>query len=628
MKAAGDILNWTVRIAVILMAVFISIKIDAHNLIPSPRIIHFENDRTCEMKRIDARVDNSLDLPPEGYVMKIKRGKVVIRSKDDRGLIWANSTLEQLKSPDGQIPDVYIEDYPAFPIRGFMHDTGRNFRPVEMIKEELELFSFYKLNVFHWHLTDYPAWRIECKVYPQLNDPDFQQKGRDEGRFYTYDEIRDVIDFASRLGITVIPEIDMPGHSSYFTDTFGFPMNSPEGMAVLEKCLEEFFSEIPAADCPYMHIGSDEVYIDNPRQFMDFCENIVRKNGRIPIVWCPGLPASDSTVHQVWRASAGAEIEKDGAVFPYIDSYQGYLNIGHPVLNVSRYFLHQPCGLEKTDSLALGGILCLWNDIKLADKSLLFPHNGMPGGMLAFAECFWCGGDRMPIEDDGLIPDKGSKEYEDLVEFEGRMSSHRDRFLYEWNMRWVANAGQHWKVTLPELPGTSPDSMVWKDAWGGVIDMNAFCRKNNVKTVPEMDAWMTAEIYSASDTVITAWVGFEAPGRATRMSDGIGRQGHWEASGRLFVNDEELFPPVPWTEPGKYRFHEHTWHTQASEIPYTNEQLCWMRTPASVPLKKGRNTVRLYCPRVFNNDYWYVTFIPVTVDKNGHVSEAEGIYFH
>lgn len=93
-----------------------------------------------------------------------------------------------------------------------MHDTGRNFRTVDMLKKEIDLFSQYKLNVFHWHLTDNPAWRIECHAYPQLNDPKFQRKGRDEGKFYTYDEIRDVIRYARERGIIIIPEIDMPGH--------------------------------------------------------------------------------------------------------------------------------------------------------------------------------------------------------------------------------------------------------------------------------------------------------------------------------------------------------------------------------------------------------------------------------
>lgn len=599
----------------------------SQDLIPAPRTVRIDSEKRVAVKTVDAEIDPRAGLPEEGYTLEIDGSRAVIRASDRRGLVWAKSTLAQLQDGEGKVPDVYIEDYPAFPIRGFMHDTGRNFRPVGMLKKELELFSFYKLNVFHWHLTDYPAWRIECKAYPQLNDPAYQQKGRDEGCFYTYDQIREVIAFADSLGIMVIPEIDMPGHSRYFTDTFGFRMESPEGMAVLEKCLEEFFAEIPAEDCPYMHIGSDEVNIPDPGEFMSFCQGIVRKHGRIPVVWNPGLPSSEGTVLQVWRASAGAQIENEQCPAQYIDSYQGYLNIGHPVLNVSRYFLHQTCGKDRGDGYALGGILCLWNDVRVEDKSLIYPHNGMPAGMVAFAESVWCGGRRSPLSEDGLLPPAGTPAHEALADFERRLVTHREKFLHGWDMRWVANSSQKWRVTLPRPEGTDISAMEWKDAWGGVIDMNAFCRKYGVRLLPEMEAWMETEIYASSDTVITAWVGFEAPGRATRMSDGIGSQGHWEASGRLFVNGDEIFPPVPWKEPGRYRYHEHTWHGAAAEIPYTDEQFCWMREPARVPLKKGWNKVTLYCPRVFPNDYWLVSFIPVTRGPGGHVSEAAGISF-
>ena len=103
-----------------------------------------------------------------------------------------------------------------------MHDTGRNFQTIEMLKETIDLMSLYKINYFHWHLTDNPAWRIECKVYPQLNDAQYQRPGRDCGKFYTYDEIRELIAYAKERGITVMPEIDMPGHSAYFRNAFGF----------------------------------------------------------------------------------------------------------------------------------------------------------------------------------------------------------------------------------------------------------------------------------------------------------------------------------------------------------------------------------------------------------------------
>ena len=161
------------------------------------------------------------------------------------------------------------------PYRGFMLDSVRHMQTVDEIKKLIDAIALLKFNKFHWHLTDNPAWRIECRAYPQLNDPQYQRQGRDEGRFYTYDQIREVIAYARERGIMVIPEIDMPGHSQYFNKTFGFGMATPQGMEVLEACLKEFMQEIPAEDCPYIHIGSDEVKVSDPKGFMTFCENIV-----------------------------------------------------------------------------------------------------------------------------------------------------------------------------------------------------------------------------------------------------------------------------------------------------------------------------------------------------------------
>ena len=600
----------------------------AQNLIPMPREISADTTKHIRLTAIDAKVNPRLHLPAEGYTLTISGSKAVLRAKDARGLVWAKATLRQLKGSDGLYPKVSIHDWPAFPIRGFMHDVGRNFRSVDMLKREIDLFSQYKLNVFHWHLTDNPAWRIESKAYPQLNDPKYQRKGRDEGLFYTYDEIRELIAYARERGITVIPEIDMPGHSRFFNDTFGFGMATPQGMNVLRRCLEEFFTEIPANDCPYFHIGSDEVHIDNPKEFMAFCEGIVRAHGRTPIAWEPGLAPSDGTVRQIWRSTIGEKIESEGCDGRYIDSYQGYLNIGSPILNVSKNFLHTPCGVTATDGNAMGGILCLWNDVRVADKSLTFPQNGMPNVMLAFAERYWRGGRMLNIADESLVPiDTISEASVALADFEHRLAWHRDHLLYEWDMRWVANSSLPWLVTLPERRGAQLDTMQWSEARGGVIDMTAFCQHHNVEVKPTMDAWMRTEIYADCDTTITAWLGFDSPGRATKMSDGIGLQGEWEAEGRLFVNGAEVFPRFPWNEPGEYRYHEDTWHQAAEEVPYTAEQFCWMRQPAYLTLHRGWNSIEIYCPRVFDAKTWQVTFIPISTDSNGHVSEAHGIRF-
>ena len=230
-------------------------------LIPYPQQLETTGRYLVPLLNVKVRIDTTLSLPAEGYILETYRKGAKITARDEQGAIWARQTLRQLTDERGLVPSVRIVDWPAFAWRGFMHDTGRNFIPVEELKRQIRLLSQYKINLFHWHLTDYPAWRIESRRFPQLNDPQYQRPGRDEGKFYTYGEIRDVIDYARKHGILVVPEIDMPGHSTYFNSTFGFGMADPRGMRILEEALNEFFTEIPVSEAPYIHIGSDEVHI-------------------------------------------------------------------------------------------------------------------------------------------------------------------------------------------------------------------------------------------------------------------------------------------------------------------------------------------------------------------------------
>ncbi|MBQ3197358.1 MAG: family 20 glycosylhydrolase [Alistipes sp.] len=601
--------------------------LSAQNLIPAPKEIKYLSDKVVRLKSTDSKIIPSDGIPNEQYTLKTKGGKAIIIAQSEQAAVWGAATLRQLTNEEGYVPEVEITDYPAFPIRGFMHDTGRNFREVELLKRDIDLMSAYKLNVFHWHLTDNPAWRIECKVYPQLNDAKYQTKGRDEGRFYSYDEIRDVIAYAKQRGIMIIPEIDMPGHSKYFKTTFGFEMATEQGMAVLEKCLKEFFAEIPKEDCPYIHIGSDEVKVADPEGFMRFCEGLVKEAGRTPIAWDPGLPPAEGTIGQIWYASIGETLKKEPYPRRYIDSYMGYLNNSCPIINTSRNFIHHACTSNGANEMARGGILCLWNDVNVDDPEKLLPHNGMPEGMLAFAERFWVGGKGYGLESEDLIPSPDSDAHKDLVEFEQRLSYHRDNHLKEYNIRWVANASQPWQVTIPATKGTPIEQMKWTKAWGGAIDLHAICKVNGVKIETEMEAWLKTEIYATRDTVITAMVGFESPSRANRISNGIGKQGLWEADGRLIVNGVDIYPSKEWNEPGKYNYHYNTWHKPENEEPYTDEQLFWTREPAYIPLKAGWNTIMLYAPRLFNINNWVAAFIPVEVDKDGRLHEVEGIKF-
>ena len=556
------------------------------NIIPNPKEFVLNNDKLHEINGVTIlETDNHLSYPQnkDEYYLKIENGNVIIEGNE----VWAKQTLEQLKNQEARVPDVEIHDWSVYPFRGFMHDTGRNFQTLEMLKETIDLMSLYKINYFHWHLTDNPAWRIECKVYPQLNDPQYQRPGRDCGKFYTYDEIRELIAYAKERGITVMPEIDMPGHSAYFRNAFGFSMDSEEGMKVLEKCIEEFCNEIPVAMCPYLHIGSDEVYIADPKGFMKFTEELCKKHNRIAMAWDPGLPSDSTTVRQIWNTAAGSNAASAKKGGKYVDSFMGYLNYYDPIYFTNKVFLHKACAQDVPDTAnALGGILCLWNDVRVDDKTRIALHNGMINGMMTYSERFWNGGE-------------GS--WKALVAFEDKMSYHKDNLVSGHDVRWNPNAATAWKISIADS--------IELEARGGGVDVDDLCRANDINIGDTVSAWAVTEIYSEEDATIEAWVGFEAAARSNRISGGIGPQGKWENNGRLFVNGEEYSPSQKWNEPENYKFHYNTWHRPEEELPYTDEQFYWMREPVTINLKKGNNEIKLYIPKTFKGQRWSFGFV-------------------
>ena len=559
------------------------------NIIPTPKELTVNDNKLHNINKVVIlETCDNLVYPQnkDEYYLKTENGNVVIEGNE----VWARQTLAQLADEKGRIPNVEIHDWSAYPFRGFMHDTGRNFQTIDMLKETIDLMSLYKINYFLWHLTDNPAWRIECKVYPQLNDAQYQRPGRDCGKFYTYDEIRELIAYAKERGITVMPEIDMPGHSAYFRNAFGFSMDSEEGMKVLEECIAEFCEEIPTSMCPYLHIGSDEVYIADPKGFMQFTENLCKKHNRIAMAWDPGLPSDSTTVRQIWNTAAGSNAAQTKKGGKYVDSFMGYLNYYDPIYFTNKVFLHKACAQDVPDTTnALGGILCLWNDVRVDDKTRIALHNGMINGMMVYAERFWNGGE-------------GS--WEELAEFENKMSYHKSNIVTNHDVRWHPNATTSWRIKID-----GNDTLY---ARGGAIDVNDLCTENSITTGGTISAWAFTDIYSENDTTIKVWVGFEAAARSNRISGGIGPQGKWENQGRLFVNDKEYFPSQEWNEPEKYAFHFNTWHKPEEEIPYTDEQFYWMREPVTVNLKKGNNEVKLFIPKTFKGQRWSFAFLEVT----------------
>ena len=185
----------------------------------------------CTRRAVCLRVTGA--GPAEGYALTVTKDSVVVSGNDNTGLFYGLQTLSQMlpPRPDGasaiRISAVTVTDAPRFPYRGMHLDVGRHFFGPEFVKRYIDQLARYKINRFHWHLTEDQGWRIEIKRYPRLTevaawrretmveknlDP-FVGDGQRYGGFYTQDEIRDVVAYARERYVTIVPEIELPGHS-------------------------------------------------------------------------------------------------------------------------------------------------------------------------------------------------------------------------------------------------------------------------------------------------------------------------------------------------------------------------------------------------------------------------------
>ena len=229
------------------------------------------------------------DLPEEGYRLVVSTEGMKLEAKAEAGLFYGIQTLLQMTGKDGRVPTCEMKDYPAFAYRGLHLDVSRHFMSTDYIKSLLEIMSEYKLNRFHWHLVDGGGWRFESKKYPLLTqkaqarmesdwdtwwsggDLSFVETGTPEsyGGFYTQEEMKEIVAFAAERYITVIPEIEMPGHSNevFFaypqltckgeTGRSEYCIGNPEVFEFLYGILDEVMEIFPSK---YIHIGGDETY--------------------------------------------------------------------------------------------------------------------------------------------------------------------------------------------------------------------------------------------------------------------------------------------------------------------------------------------------------------------------------
>lgn len=246
--------------------------------------------------KVSGGINLGLDpsLPnPEGYRLTVAKDGIQIDGASEAGNFYGIQTLRKAIPAEAngmnvELPAVTISDYPRFAYRGMMLDIGRHFMPADSVKAYIDILALHNMNRFHWHLTDDQGWRIEIKKYPKLTEIGSKRKetviGRNSGEydgiehsgFYTQDQIRDVIDYAAQRHITIIPEIDLPGHQLAALASYpelgctGGPYEvwgqwgvaddvicagNEQSMQFLEDVLAEVIDLFPSE---YIHIGGDE----------------------------------------------------------------------------------------------------------------------------------------------------------------------------------------------------------------------------------------------------------------------------------------------------------------------------------------------------------------------------------
>lgn len=418
-------------------------------------------------------VQQSATNPKEGYKIDIASKRVMIDASDGAGLFYAFQSLRQLlpveffarknKTVKWWLPNVSITDFPRYGYRGMHLDVSRHFFSLDYLKKYLDLLAFYKINTFHWHLTDSHGWRLEIKRYPRLTSVGAwradrmnipftiaEPTGKDEkatyGGFYTQHQVKELIEYAAARFITIIPEIEMPGHCT--AALVAYPeytcLNNPVPLLIpcghpgdlkhnfcpgndstfvfLQNILDEVMAVFPSQ---YIHIGGDEVkpesWLSCPRcqqrmkdlkittakqlqsYFTKRIDDYITSKGRKLIGWDEIMEAgiSQNAAVMSWRGNEGgiaAAKDSHNVVmapyrFVYFDFYQSppalEPDISYAGLSVDKVYSFDPTPEEldtKQKQYIMGGQACLWTEnVATTDRVeyMLLPR------MLALSEVLW-----------------------------------------------------------------------------------------------------------------------------------------------------------------------------------------------------------------------------------------------
>ncbi len=410
-----------------------------------------KNSANIEFHQVDFGAESS-------YELKINKEGVIINAAHTSGFFYGIQTLLQIidgNRADLQLPLVDIEDEALFQHRGVLLDCCRHFMSVEKVKKVIDLMAYHKMNVLHWHLTEDQGWRIEIDAFPKLTEVGAwrtEPDGSTHGGFYTKEQIREIVSYAADRQVEIIPEIEMPGHSTAAIAAYPWLSCSGEAtevvnewgvfqniycagndstFAFLETVLDEVCELFPS---PYIHIGGDEA----PKTNWESCSNCQQRlkleglhdehelqsyfiqrmgqylaeKGKQIIGWDEilegGLP--DGAIVQSWRGMDGGiqALEQGGATIMSPTSH-AYFDYPITTTNLEKVYGFDPMpeGIsEDRRSFVLGGECNLWTEHIPEDRLeiMMFPR------VCAMAEVLWT--------------KRSAKDYSD---FKQRMKQHYQR---------------------------------------------------------------------------------------------------------------------------------------------------------------------------------------------------------
>ena len=386
-------------------------------------------------------------LGDEAYTLNIESGRITLQAKDAQGISHALATLHQLilTAKDNKLPVLNIQDKPRFGYRGLMLDCSRHFWTVDELKETLSQMAFFKLNTLQMHLTDNNAWRLAMDKYPKLTEkgtfyPDFPDMS---GKYYTTDDLKELVRYAQSLGIEIIPEVDLPGHSTALLAAMpqlsckggsfeAYPeelpfsqrkrgnenmicIGNPESIRFAQEVVDALIQIFPS---PYIHLGGDEVPTNiwekcpkcqalykkegmkEPGEIQDYftrkMSEYIRSKGKTMVGWDEindRHAATPEDMLTVWRddglKAQKAALER-GIPVVMCPQHGCYLDWGYAGNSTRKVYEWDPITDQVSPeqaSLVKGGQGALWTErVATQDRVewMLYPR------LAALSEVFWC----------------------------------------------------------------------------------------------------------------------------------------------------------------------------------------------------------------------------------------------